>query len=136
MHACLFSFSFFFFHKILNFWKLYPKRSSYVSQAPSVNLTLKKKLHFISNILANPTLVVKKKRTKTKQNGEWWDVHFGYRGQHLPHKASLACHHGLTWTIFVLVVIPLFQQGKGVCKQKMDSRCVDFEFWKEGVETI
>ena len=28
--------------------------------------------------------MVKKKRTKTNQNGEWWDVYFGYRGQTPP----------------------------------------------------
>ena len=38
----------------------------------------------------------------------------------------------LTCMIFVLVVIPLFQRGRGVCKQKLSSRCVDFEFWKRG----
>ena len=69
IHARL---SFFFFHKILNFWKLYPKRSSYVSQAPSVNLTLKKTIAFYFKYIGKPSFSGQKEKDKNKT--EWWMV--------------------------------------------------------------
>ena len=71
MHTCLFFF-FFIFHKILNFWKLYPKRSTYVSQAPFVNLTLKKTIAFYFKHIGKPNISGQKEKDKNKT--EWWVV--------------------------------------------------------------
>ena len=95
----------------------------------------KKQLHFISNILANLALVVKKKRKKTKQNGEWWDIHFGYRGQTPPTQSRSSVP---SLAQFLSSLSFHYSSGAGgVCKQKMDSRCVDFNILKiEGGDEI
>ena len=84
MHASFFFFFFFLFPQNPQFLKVIFKKIKLYLSSSFCWFNFKKQLHFISNILANLALVVKKKRKKTKQNGEWWDIHFGYRGQTPP----------------------------------------------------
>ena len=65
-------------------------------------------------------------------NGETYIL--GIEDRHLPHKVGPVCLHLHN---FCLRCHSTILAGQGVCKQKMDSRCVDFNILKiEGGDEI
>ena len=79
-------------------------------------------MHLISNILANPALVVKKKRTKKQNrmvNGETYIL--GIEDRHLPHEVGPACPPLHDFCLGCHSTVPGGQLS--VCKQKRAVGC-------------